>query len=65
LDSRLVFLRKKSGKPRPIRIGKMRRRFIGKKLAHDSALVMRPVFLRGRQFGVGVPGGCEALIHFR
>ena len=65
LDSRLVFLRKKSGKPRPIRIGEMWRRFIGKKLAHDSALAMRPVFLRGRQFGVGVPGGCEALIHFR
>eukprot|EP00973_Karenia_brevis_P086824 12041250-Karenia_brevis.AAC.1 len=37
LDSRLTFLRKKSGpKPRPIRIGEVWRRIIAKGLVHDD-----------------------------
>ena len=26
---------------------------------------MRPIFLKAKQYGVGIPGGCEGLIHFR
>ena len=51
LGSRLVYLRKKSGKPRPIRIGEFWRRFIGKKLVNTTATKMRPTFVKGRQFG--------------
>ena len=65
LGSRLIFLRKKSGKPRPIRIGEFWRRFIGKKLVSGTATNMRPTFAKARQYGVGIPGGCEGLIHFR
>ena len=66
LGSKLVFLRKKVGnKPRPIRIGEFWRRVVAKKLVQINAATSRKIFARARQFGISVPGGAEALIHFR
>ena len=66
LDSRLIFLKKKSGKtPRPIRIGELWRRVIAKRLVNDTRTHVRQLCFKFRQFGVAFPGGAEILIHFR
>ena len=64
--SRLIFLKKATGnKPRPIRIGELLRRIIGKHMAHGHRSEFSAVFGSMRQWGVGTPGGCEGLVHFR
>ena len=66
LDSRLVFLRKKTGNtPRPIRVGELWRRVVAKRMANDAQKESRSFFLRCRQFGISVPGGADVLVHFR
>ena len=66
LESRVIFLRKKTGPaPRPIRVGELWRRVIGKRLVDDNREKVNRICLSLRQFGVAVPGGAEALIHFR
>ena len=66
LDSKLVFLRKKAGPaPRPIRVGELWRRIVAKKAAHGVRGDVKSVLLRARQFGVAIPGGADALVHFR
>eukprot|EP00973_Karenia_brevis_P012160 1650100-Karenia_brevis.AAC.1 len=66
LDSRLVFLRKKSGDtPRPVRVGELWRRVIAKKIAHDTRTEVRSLMLKARQFGIAIPGGADILIHLR
>ena len=66
LFSRLVFLRKKSGPaPRPIRIGELWRRVVAKRMVDANREIIQQICLSARQFGVAVPGGAEALIHFR
>ena len=66
LDSRLVFLRKKSGNaPRPIRVGEMWRRVIAKRLVDANREKAQRFCLAARQFGVAVPSGAEGLVHFR
>ena len=66
LGSRLVFLRKKSGQaPRPIRVGELWCRVIGKRLISANREAITKLCLGARQFGVGVPGGADALIHCR
>ena len=66
LDSRLVYIKKKKGvTPRPIRVGETWRRFIGKKLVHTFKDEIQNICTESRQFGVGTPGGAEALIHLR
>ena len=66
LDSRLVFLKKKSGlAPRPVRIGECWRRVIGKKLVHETRSEAQALFLGLRQFGIAIPGGTDVLVHFR
>jgi len=66
LDSRLVYLqKKKSLVPRPIRIGELLRRVLGKRLKTDIQSTVAKTFLEARQFGAGVPGGADILIAFR
>ena len=66
LDSRLVLIRKKHGPvPRPTRVGEIWRRFIGKKMSYEFRDRIREICTEHRQFGVGLPGGADALIHFR
>ena len=66
LDSRLVYLRKKHGNvPRPIRVGELWRRVIAKRLMFDNQSDVASVCKKARQFGVGLPGGADVLIHTR
>ena len=66
LESRLVFLRKKRGPaPRPIRIGELWRRVIAKRLLHVHRDAVQAACRAARQFGVGEPGGADALVHWR
>ena len=66
LRSRLIFLKKKdSTKPRPIRVGEILRRVVGKHISQRLKDTLQPVLANMRQWGVGVPGGCEAMVHFR
>ena len=66
LESRLVFLRKKTGNaPRPIRVGELWRRVIAKRLVDAHRAEVQRICLGARQFGVAIPGGAEGLIHFR
>ena len=66
LDSKLVYLRKKTGAaPRPIRAGELWRRVVAKKAAHGVREQVRALFLRSRQFGIAIPGGADAMVHFR
>ena len=64
LDSQLVFLKKKRSKvPRPVRIGEVLRRSVGKANCRRHAGQIRSQLLRRRQVGVAVPGACEGLVH--
>ena len=66
LDSRLVFLKKKTGPaPRPVRVGEFWRRLVGKKLVASTQRKAQALFLRARQYGVAIPGGVDVLVHFR
>ena len=66
LDSRLVYLRKKSGNaPRPIRVGELWRRVIAKRVLDEHRAKIQHLCLSARQFGVSVPGGVDGLVHFR
>ena len=65
-DSRLVYLKKASSEtPRPIRVGEVWRRLIGKRLIADHRQTLQELFVKVRQCGVAIPGGCEALVHAR
>jgi hypothetical protein len=66
LNSRLVFLTKKSGlKPRPVRVGELWRRVIAKRALHKHLPRIRQVMLEAHQYGVAIPGGAEILVHAR
>ena len=66
LNSRLVFLAKKSGlKPRPVRVGELWRRVIAKRALHKHLPRIRQVMLEAHQYGVAIPGGAEILVHAR
>ena len=65
-QSRLVYLRKPDTEtPRPIRVGEVWRRLIGKRILADHRDDLEELFLRARQCGVLVPGGCDVLVHLR
>ena len=58
----LLAVRKKNGGHRPIAVGKVLRRLVSKCLAtHTRQLALS--FLSPLQLGVGVRGGCEAIVH--
>eukprot|EP00974_Lingulodinium_polyedra_P056749 5458993-Lingulodinium_polyedra.AAC.1 len=64
--TRLIFLKKKgSHKPRPVRVGEFLRAAMAKKVQKKATPKLRKVFSAGRQWGVDMPGGCEALVHWR
>eukprot|EP00959_Pyramimonas_sp_CCMP1952_P386193 8093952-Pyramimonas_sp.AAC.1 len=64
--TRLVFLKKKgSDKPRPVRVGEFLRAAMAKKVQKRAAPKLRAAFAASRQWGVEMPGGCEALVHWR
>ena len=55
----------KNNVPRPIRVGELWRRAIGKRMVADNKEKITNVCKDFRQYGVGIPGGTDALIHFR
>ena len=64
--TRLVFLEKKgSAKPRPVRIGELLRSTVAKRMQRQTAPRLRQTFRNYRQWGVAMPGGAEALVHWR
>ncbi len=63
LDTRLIFVKKKTGKLRPVRIGEVLRRIIAKHSLHQHEGRIRRLMLKARQYGVCLPGGAEVLIH--
>ena len=66
MRSRLVFLKKKDGvKPRPIRVGEVLKRIVSKRSVLTIREKLRTLMQQMRQWGVGIPGGCESLVHFR
>jgi len=66
LDSRLIFLKKKTGPaPRPVRISGVWRKIVCKKPVHETRVEAQKLVLSLRQFGVAVPGGADVLVHFR
>ena len=66
LDSRLVYLKKKGSiTPRPIRVGELWRRVVAKRMIEINRKSIQDMCFNARQFGVAVPGGADALIHFR
>ena len=58
----LTPLRKKNGRLRPVAAGETLRRLTGKGLARTQATLLAEA-VGPRQFGVGTPGGTEALSH--
>jgi hypothetical protein len=66
LNTRLVFLKKKTGnKPRPVRIGEVWRRLLAKHALSKHLPQVRETMLAAHQYGVAVPGGAEILVHAR
>lgn len=64
--TRLVFLAKPgSDVPRPVRMGEFLRSSASKKLMRLAAPRLRTVFRQMHQWGVEMPGGAEALVHWR
>ena len=63
--TRLCWQRKKNGKPRPIKMGEFLRSAYAKRLVNLSQVHLRTKTLRMHQWGVNLPGACEALCHWR
>ena len=64
-DTRLCWQRKKSGKPRPIKMGELLRSAYAKRLVNQHQLTHRSKVLRMHQRGTSLPGACEGLCHWR
>ena len=63
--TRLCWQRKKNGKPRPIKMGEFLRSAYAKRLVNLSQVHLRTKTLHMHQWGVNLPGACEALCHWR
>ena len=64
--TRLVFLQKPgSPMPRPIRMGEFLRGATAKRVQRQAAPRLRRICRTYHQWGVEMPGGCEALVHWR
>ena len=48
-----------------MRVGELWRRIVAKRLAHDLRQAAQAIFLNARQFGIAMPCGTDALVHFR
>ena len=56
---------KQSGKPGPTKMGELPHSVIVKQLANHQQVDLRSKTLRVRQWGISLPGACEALCHWR
>ena len=66
LRTRLVWLKKKTGRaPRPVKIGEVLRTSFAKRLARKGEAVLRPKLAEMHQWGLAMPGGAEAMVHWR
>ena len=63
--TRLCWQRKKNGKPRPIKMGEFLRSAYAKRLVNLSQVHLHTKTLHMHQWGVNLPGACEALCHWR
>ena len=63
--TRLCWQRKKNGKPRPIKMGEFLRSAYAKRLVNVSQVHLRTKTLHMHQWGVNLPGACEAFCHWR
>ena len=63
--TRLCWQRKKNGKPRPIKMGEFLRSAYAKRLVNLAQVHLRTKTLHMHQWGVNLPGACEALCHWR
>ena len=63
--TRLCWQRKKNGKPCPIKMGEFLRSAYAKCLVNLSQVHLRTKTLHMHQWGVNLPGACEALCHWR
>ena len=62
----MTFLKKKGSlEPRQIRSGEFMRASMAKKVQRGAAPRLRKVFMKFRQWGNEMPGGAEALVHWR
>ena len=53
---------RKNGKPRPIKMGEFLRSAYAKRLVNLSQVHLRTKTLHMHQWGVNLPGACEALV---
>eukprot|EP00969_Alexandrium_andersonii_P144667 6397320-Alexandrium_andersonii.AAC.1 len=63
--TRLMWQRKRNGKPRPIKMGEVVRTSFAKRCTKRRLPALRARFRAAHQWGVGVPGACEAMAHWR
>ena len=68
--SRVIYLQKKKGElildtPRPIKVGEVLRSAAAKRTLRKHEQTLLPTLIRMRQYGVSLPGGAEALAHWR
>lgn len=64
--SRSIYLTKKVGnEPRPIKCIEVLRSANAKRLMRQHAAGLRPTLLEMHQWGISLPGGAEALVHWR
>ena len=64
--TRLVYIEKKgSATPRPVRIGEFLRSSNSKRIQKAAAPQLRKTFRDMHQWGIEMPGGTEALVHWR
>ena len=56
---------RRQGRPRPIKMGEFLRSAYAKRLVNLSQVHLRTKTLRMHQWGVNLPGACEALCHWR
>ena len=67
---RLIYLQKRRGElildtPCPIKVGEVLRSAAAKRTLRTHEQALAPTLIRMRQYGVLLPGGAEALAHWR
>ena len=66
LRTRLVWVKKKTGNaPRPVKIGEVLRTSFAKRTVRQQEAALRPKLLEMHQWGLAMPGGTEACVHWR
>ena len=63
--TKLCWQRKKTGKPRPIKMGEFLRSSYAKRYSAKNLPSIRRQMRPAHQWGIGIPGACEAMAHWR